>query len=210
MPFSEVFNALLITYVATEYSLASSKKGGFSVKGFLTSRPNQAFLAFVVVINVLDRAIGATAFAKTIFEQLLHAPKILLAAVLYMLVLYVDCLRHSPNMTVARFLGKVGIHFLKILPLYPFLAVLISCGFMFVITAFEHLRLPLDWLNWPIYYGTLYGPFSLVYFKVKEQIVEEESYFIPQTTPLPRDFFQKLESSDSIRDLRVAHYTKTG
>lgn len=208
MPFSEVFNALLITYVATEYSISSSSKNGFSLKAFLLSRHNQVFLAVVIVVNVVDRVIGAGSLLKDFFERLLHAPKIILAAVLYIAVLYVDCLRHAPNnLTPKRFMGRVGIEFLKILPLYPFLAVLISCVFMFIISFCEHLHLPLDWLNWPIYYGTLYGPFSLVYFQVKSKIVEEEQYFIPQTAPLPSDFF---DSSTEVRDLRLLHFSKKG
>mmetsp|Transcript_29801 Transcript_29801/g.49180 ORF Transcript_29801/g.49180 Transcript_29801/m.49180 type:complete len:222 (-) Transcript_29801:706-1371(-) len=210
MPFSEVFNALLITYVATEYSLAASSKHGFSIRTFLSARPNQVILVVVLSVNLIDRLLtgsAATTFVKEFFERLLHAPKIMLAAVLYVVVLYADCLRHSSNqkLTFRRFLGRVGIQFLKILPLYPFLAVLISCGFMFLISAFEHLNLPLEWLNWPIYYGTLYGPFSLVYFQVKAKIVEEEQYFIPTiTATIPSDFFASPKSE--IRDLRLMHF----
>jgi hypothetical protein len=219
MPFSEVFNALLITYVATEYSLVSSSKQGFSIKKFLSARHNQVVLLVVFTVNLVDRLLSgsaATTFVKEFFERLLHAPKILLAAFLYVVVLYVDCLRHTSGgtnkLTIRRFLGRVGIQFLKILPLYPFLAVLISCGFMFIISAFEHLNLPLEWLNWPIYYGTLYGPFSLVYFQVKAKIVEEAHYFIPTTTTIPNDFFDSPKAE--IRDLRLMHFgnneTKTG
>lgn len=223
MPFSEVFNALLITYVASEYSIASSSRNGFSLKGFLTSRSNQTFLALVIVVNLFDRLVGFASLLKGVLESLLHTPKVLLAAVLYMVVLYLDCLRHATNLSPRVFVRRVGVQFLKILPLYPFLAVLISCGFMFVISFCEHLHLPLEWLNWPIYYGTLYGPFSLVYFQVKRKIVEEEYYFIPQRTTattattttvgpllLPTDFFDSSSSSNhTIRDLRLVHLSTT-
>ncbi len=212
MPFSEVSNALLITYIATEYSIASSSKSGFSCRSFLTSRANQVFFGLVILINVVDRLVGAALLVNGVFENLLHAPKILLAALLYTVVLYVDCARLvGKPLTLQRFATRVGMEFLKILPLYPFLAVLISCGFMFVISFCEHLHLPLDWLNWPIYYGTLYGPFSVVYFQVKSKLIVEEMYFIPHTTTvLPPDFFQSMttpQSLDHVRDLRVTHFS---
>lgn len=241
MPLTEVSNALLITYIATEYSIASSSKNGFSLYAFVTSRSNQIVLAVVILINLIDRLVGAALILNQVFETLLHVPKIVLAAVLYVAVLYVDCLRHvnvtdgkkpslflsSGSLTPQRFLTRVGMEFLKLLPLYPFLAVLISCGFMFVISACEHLHISPEWLNWPIYYGTLYGPFSLVYFKVKSKIVEEESYFLPAhtTTVLPFDFFESIAGSTSstppsslssitgqrvnhVRDLRLANLSK--
>lgn len=215
MPFSEVSNALLITYIATEYSIASSSKSGFSFQAFLTSRTNQLIVGLVVLINVVDRLVGAALLVNGIFESLLHAPKIVLAAILYTVVLYVDCLRHVTTtrpLTPQRFATRVGMEFLKLLPIYPFLAVLISCGFMFVISFCEHLRIPLDWLNWPIYYGTLYGPFSLVYLNVKRKVVEEESYFLPHTTVLPLDFLESITSppsADHVRDLRLSHFSTT-
>ena len=192
MPVAEVFNALLLTYLATEYSLTASSSSStnvFSIKNFLSARHNQVVLLVVLSINLIDGYLAestAATFVKLMLERLLHAPKIILAAVLYMVVLYVDCLRHGHGhghghgqLTVRRFLGCVSLHFIKILPLYPLLVILISCGFMFFISALEHLNVPLEWLNWPLYYGTLYGPFSLVYFQVKAKIVEEGRYSIP-------------------------------
>jgi hypothetical protein len=210
MPFSEVFNALLITYAASEYTIASSSRTGFSLQAFVTSRSNQSFVALVIVINLVDRLIGLALFLKGTVESLLHAPKIVLAAVLYMMVLYVDCLRHVPTLSPRVFGSRVGMEFLKLVPVYPCLAVLISCGFMVLISICEHLHVPLEWLNWPIYYGTLYGPFSLVYVQVKRKIVDDELYFIPQTTTsVPFDFLDS-SSSHMIRDLRLVHLSKAG
>jgi hypothetical protein len=215
MPFSEVSNALLITYVASEYSLSSVSKGGFSLKGFLASRNNQFIIFGVVIINIIDQLVGAASLLKDFFERLLHAPKILFAAILYIIVLYADCLRHVPNLSLRKFLRNVGMQFLKMLPIYPFLAVLISFGFMFIISAFEHLHLPLEWLNWPIYYGTLYGPFSLVYFQVKKKLIKDAQTFLPQIAPMPNDFFTRGTSGISVVDkgmqhLRVTHFSKKG
>lgn len=106
--------------------------------------------------------------------------KICSAATSYVVALYVDVHRlrnnkrkHTANNKINRrkkripfksvFLPKVGWTFIKILPAYPFLAVLISFLFLFVVDLWEYIfHLPLEWLNKPIYYGTLYGPFAAV------------------------------------------------
>ncbi|KAG7374737.1 hypothetical protein IV203_013832 [Nitzschia inconspicua] len=79
----------------------------------------------------------------------------------------------------SAFLPKVGWAFFKVLPAYPFLAVLISFGFLFVINIWEFLHLPEEWLNMPIYYGTLYGPFAYTYVHVKQQVACYESLTLP-------------------------------
>ena len=79
------------------------------------------------------------------------------------------------TLTMKAFISNVGVSFLKVIPAYPFLAVIISFVFLFVITFFESLHLPTQWLNWPIYYGTLYGPFVWVYMSVKRRVCREIS-----------------------------------
>jgi hypothetical protein len=78
------------------------------------------------------------------------------------------------------FLPKVGWAFLlRVLPAYPFLAVMISVGFLFVINLWEFLHLPNEWLNMPIYYGVFYGPLAYTYVHVKQQVVCYESNTLP-------------------------------
>jgi hypothetical protein len=82
-------------------------------------------------------------------------------------------------MPCSIFLPKVGYAFCKVLPAYPFLAVGMSVGFLFLIHLWEMLHLPLDWLQKPIYYGTLYGPFAYTYLHVKRQVLCVEAYALP-------------------------------
>ena len=110
----------------------------------------------------------------------MHLPKVAFAALAYNVALYFDCKRAQPVLTVKTFLPIVGKAFLRVLPAYPFLAIVISFGFMILINIFEALHLNLDLLNWPIYYGTLYGPFSFVYYKVKERVVDESFNTLPR------------------------------
>ena len=78
---------------------------------------------------------------------------------------------------IKPFLKHVLKAFCYVLPAYPFMAVIISFIFMFVINIFERLHLNLDMLNAPIYYGTLYGPFAWIYIHVKQQIIQEQYHY---------------------------------
>jgi hypothetical protein len=125
--------------------------------------------------------------------------KLSLAATSYVLALYVDIHRDRTNGNGKEnsrsnnnnkniktkmkmpfrsvFLPKVGWAFAKILPAYPFLAVLISFVFLFVVDLWEYVfHLPLEWLNNPIYYGTLYGPFAYTYVHVKREVLRRNHY----------------------------------
>lgn len=171
---SEVVNALCITYVATEYTLASERQSSSSRQSqWWHSRFNFIGLGVVIIINIIDRVSGASELINEVFRGILHAPKILFCAAAYLGALYVDCRRVLPSITLKTFGRHVGAAFCRVAPAYPILAVLISFVFMFVISLFEHLHLPLHWLNWPIYYGTLYGPFSFMYLIVKRRVIQD-------------------------------------
>jgi hypothetical protein len=178
---SEVVNALCITYIATEYTLASCNSttdGRQSWWKIFSRAPKQQHLigivVIVVLINILDRVSGAAEFANEMFQGVLHVPKVILCALVYVIALYIDCRRYAtPLRNFKTFSCLVGAAFCRVAPAYPILAVMISFVFMFVISAFEALKLPLEWLNMPIYYGTLYGPFSVIYYIVKKRALQD-------------------------------------
>ena len=80
--------------------------------------------------------------------------------------LYIDCVRYG-QLPAGEFLLAVAEAFMRLMPLCPLLSVLIGASFLVVAQACEALDLPTAWLNWPIYYCTLYGPFAFVYVSVK-------------------------------------------
>ena len=150
--------------------------------------------AVVLTINALDRITGMGSLLHSGATRFWHLPKIILAAVVYVAALYYDCqwtlVRGDPSRSVTLRFGsdfgpRVVRALVRILPLYPILAVLASFGFLFVITAFEWLHWSTDLLNWPIYYGTLYGPFSYIYWTVKSQVVDDyrNTSILPTSTP---------------------------
>ena len=137
------------------------------------SRPLRYTFALVLSINafVHFHAFEA-ALAHWVHEKvdtLFRIPRTVVAILTFLVALYWDCrqkykynCKHSELLSPAPwsnryFLRQLLQSFCRLLPVYPFLAVIISFGFLFIITAFEKLHLPEEILNMPIYYGTLYG-----------------------------------------------------
>jgi hypothetical protein len=89
--------------------------------------------------------------------------------------------RLAPLLTFSQFTRHITAAICCVTPTYPILAVMISFGFMLVISLWEALKLPEEWLNMPIYYGTLYGPFSFIYYIVKKCVLLDY-YSLPTTT----------------------------
>jgi hypothetical protein len=176
---SEVLNAIYLTYLATEYRLLSFTTTNTSrppSTWSILSRPSVLGAGVALtIINVVDRYVGAADVLKQALERFLHVPKIILVAFLYLIGLYMDCRRIDYKLDRGRFLRYLRRAFSQLLPVYPLLAILISFGFLLLINLFEFLKLPLELLNMPIYYGTLYGPFSMIYFNVKRRVLEERT-----------------------------------
>ena len=183
---TELVNSIFITYLASEYSL-SNKSGTLSrPELFLQQRSRVGTVgAAVLTINVLDSITGIGGLVHLALNRFLRLPKVALAAGAYVVALYYDCqwtlVRRKCNPLRFRheFCPRVMRAFVRILPIYPILAVLLSFIFLFVITAFEFLQLSTEILNWPIYYGTLYGPFSYIYWTVKSKVLLEFQNTIP-------------------------------
>jgi hypothetical protein len=208
MMISELLNSLFLTYLASEYLVVQDDAGPSPSRrrlSLLTTSLQQKLTAIlagtVLVVNIVDRMVGVTKWIHVgiSFLNIFSWPfKILLAASFYVGGLYLDinrkslfARRRSPNSDSSDddfskrmpfwsiFLPKVGWAFCKVLPAYPFLAVTISICFMFVINLWDFLHLPEEWLNAPIYYGTLYGPFAYTYMHVKQQVLCHDAYAMP-------------------------------
>ena len=213
MPLSEVSNALFLTFLATEYLVLSNRsdprQAENAIRQILNPRNLLAGL-IVLIINFLERYAGLFRWINEAFHAFFYAPKILLAGIVYLVALYFDCKRvaSQKKISIDVFLNRVGAAFCYVLPVYPFLAVLISgelsrgiflvctvvsydptfldfltqlryglfheVGFFVLVTICDLIHVDPNFLQWPIYYGTLYGPFSVVYWKVKKNWVEDQ------------------------------------
>ena len=136
------------------------------------SRPLRYTFAIVLAINAFVRfhevGVALADWLHNKVETFFHIPRIIVAICSFLLALYWDCRQKYKQNAKQQssnpapwsnryFFQQLLKSFCKLLPVYPFLAVIISFGFLFLITVFEKLDLPLEYLNMPIYYGTLYG-----------------------------------------------------
>ncbi len=173
----EAVNSVVVTFLATEYLLGDDHKTTLHRLGAIFksqhSRPQRYTFVAVATINILVNFHAA--FAEWIPDinvaTLVRVPRIVVAISSFLLALYWDCRgKHGPDAkdrfgpaaaaapwSKQNFFRQVLKSFCRLLPVYPFLAVVISFGFLFLISVFEKLHLPLEILNMPIYYGTLYG-----------------------------------------------------
>ena len=154
------------------------------------SRPIQYSFMVAVVINIFAHFhVTGLAISQWIHgrvEGLFHIPRVLIAMISFSVALYWDCRRvmglvsstnssdranTAPAWSNGFFFRLLLKSFCRLLPIYPFLAVLISFGFLFVVSFFEKMNLSTHILNNPIYYGTLYGPLSLMYWDVKKGVL---------------------------------------
>ena len=195
----EVCNALLITYVASEYLLLSSHNNNNNsttteiVRTIVTQKGFIGLLSVILFLNILlvpsnvAKVTRATDTVNKAFHWFLHLPRIIFAIFTFLIALYVDCSKQNNTnnttysssrvaITIPKFLLVVLQSFLYMLPIYPFLAALVSFGFLFIITTFEFFHWPLEYLNNPIYYGTLYGPLSLIYWNVKKRLLIHQEH----------------------------------
>lgn len=150
------------------------------------SRPLRYTFVVVLAINCFVHfhatGMALAEIVHTKVETLFRIPRIVVAICTFLLALYWDCrqkfnfnAKNNPSSSSAPwsnryFFRQLLQSFCRLLPVYPFLAVVISFGFLFVVSAFEKLHLPLQMLNMPIYYCTLYGPLMMMYWDVKKTV----------------------------------------
>uniref|UniRef100_A0A7S1JBD1 Uncharacterized protein n=1 Tax=Eutreptiella gymnastica TaxID=73025 RepID=A0A7S1JBD1_9EUGL len=82
---------------------------------------------------------------------------------------YWDVKRTRPGITHGQFARYFLVAAAKSLLLMPVVTIVIATIFLVIVTALQQAHLPTAWLNWPIYYGALYGPASAVYFFTRRQ-----------------------------------------
>jgi hypothetical protein len=193
----ELINSIFVTFMATEFlvvknsdtSISSSSNQHrrlhfrlFSRYIDRFSRPLQFLTLIVALLNLFvhfhDSGVAISNWIKA-HVGVLHIPRIVAAIFTFLTALWWDCRRivNSSNKTSwsnDNFLRQLVKSFCRMIPMYPFAAVVISFIFLFVITLFEDLHINTVILNGPIYYFTLYGPLMLIYWDCKKCIINAE------------------------------------
>jgi hypothetical protein len=156
MPLVEIVTSVLLTYASSEYMYGSKYRCLYAV--------------WVVIILQLFEAILALGLEITMPKVAFSLPiKILLVSGSFCGTLWFDCSR-SHNIAMKEFFVEVWKGCLFLFPVFPFVAIFISFIFMLISNVFIWFAIPTQILNWPIYYGTLYGPFAIVYHRVKKKM----------------------------------------
>ena len=112
--------------------------------------------------------------------------RVVLAALSFSCACYFDTRRLAAfDLTPVAFLSVLWRAFLlAFLPAFPFLAVGVSFALFILVSLLEFASLPTSWLNAPIYYGTLYGPFAFLYWYAKKRVLEGGA--LPTTKPIAK------------------------
>lgn len=151
----EVLSSIVLTFSSTEYLYGSKQR---SLRG----------VVLVVLVHLAENAVRLhfALHLPTIPMRLLPI-KVVLVALVFLIALWFDC-RRFQHILFREFLVEMGKQCLYLAPLFPWLATFISFLFMIMISIFDVFGIPTRVLNGPIYYGTLYGPFVVVYHRVKK------------------------------------------
>jgi hypothetical protein len=161
MPIPEILTSLLVTYASSEYYYGSKWRAIYAAWAAIGMQAFQAML----------RLAGYGLFDKWGAVVTFWPIKAVLVSFCFTGGLWLDCSRvRRPN--TRHFFEEIGNACLHLLPVFPWVAIFISFGFFILISLLDSLSLPTKFLNGPIYYGTLYGPFSIVYIRVKKAAAE--------------------------------------
>eukprot|EP00471_Norrisiella_sphaerica_P007871 CAMPEP_0184495316 /NCGR_PEP_ID=MMETSP0113_2-20130426/30952_1 /TAXON_ID=91329 /ORGANISM="Norrisiella sphaerica, Strain BC52" /LENGTH=188 /DNA_ID=CAMNT_0026881453 /DNA_START=252 /DNA_END=818 /DNA_ORIENTATION=+ len=112
--------------------------------------------------------------------------KILMISVTYALVCWYDTKRRRQGLKLGEFL----LHFLNASTeaclMMPIIATGLATILVLTVSIVSAFHLTTEWLNWPIYYTVLYGPWAAVYVLVKRRCLRPEEY-VETTRMLAQD-----------------------
>ena len=107
---------------------------------------------------------------------------VVVVAFFFTFAAYLDVRREMTTLTFTLFLPHAALGLRWILPVFPCLMVGFSLLFFVLVLLVEGVGIDSHILNYPIYYGTLYGPFSLIYWNVKKKLLKSGGgLMVPQS-----------------------------
>ena len=186
----EVANALVITYYATEYLL----KDNFSFRTLQqATRSHKVGVLVWLLVNVgsfLSKLVlsgggglsseeggksGSAAFHFHLPSQLI----LFVVVASFTALAWWDIHRIKPEVTLKTFARQICVSTLESLLILPVVSVGVALCFLVLIGFLDMVHTSTVWLNNPIYYGVLYGPFSTVYFFTKRRCIKNRGHILP-------------------------------
>ena len=143
-----------------EHELVVSVLATYASSEYLHGSRRRAFIAAVCCV-----AANGLLWLPVVLPALALYSKVPLAAGVFVTVLYADTASRLGGFW--KFLGALQEAIGRLIPLFPFISLSIAFLFLEIGELFDHYGIPTLWLNNPIYYGVLYGPFAYLYIRVK-------------------------------------------
>lgn len=191
-PTLELVNALVITFVATEHLLKEQlryERGGGGTQSLRARRIYLGGLGVWILVNFgffVSKLFagsggdggdgGSHAFHFKPFPSQVALVAVLLA---FVGLAWWDIHRLKPDVTVKTFARQICISTLESLLILPLVSVGVAMAFLVLIGILDVVHTSTAWLNNPIYYGVLYGPFSTIYFFTKKRCVSNRGQILP-------------------------------
>lgn len=100
-------------------------------------------------------------------------------ALLFVVLNILDVRRHDPDILPADYVRALARAIAYAIPAFPVAAVVISTAFLVLVSLFELVHVDPHRLSSAIYYGTLYGPLYVIYWKIKVDLVGGGSTVLP-------------------------------
>ena len=180
----ELWNSLCLTLLASELTLRLDRQTTTLEPWFSTRRnwfgvwllPNIVFVgvrfisrASTAVDEFLHNAGVALSFVSVLLKS--SAARALVVAAAFAGTLWLSLTRtHAGQaLTPLDFVRILMVSVLESLPILPIIAVGISFAFLVLVSLCQSIALPTSWLNWPIYFGVLYGPFATIFFVARRR-----------------------------------------
>ena len=189
-PALEIANALLVSFLASEYLL----KGHFPVRwerDRLVASSNWAqilgtaawaILNIVVFLSKLFSGPVANVEGEGREANQFKLPSqvfLLAALASFVGLAWWDVRRARPDVTPRTFARQVCVSALESLLILPLASVAVALVFLILVALLDAVHTSTVWLNNPIYYGVLYGPFSTIYYFTKKRCVSNRGQILP-------------------------------
>ena len=147
---------LLVTYSTSEYLYGAPRRGKLAALAALG-------------VNSFTLLPGLSPGLSPVLE---YKHKVPIVGVTFLGALYIDTVVYRRQLSRSGFFVALAHAAAQLVPLFPLFSLMIAFIFLEIGELMEHLLGMSDarissWLNQPIYYGVLYGPFSYVYVRVK-------------------------------------------
>ena len=185
----EVANALVLTYLATEYLLKEqirhSSSERLAASGFQKRLQRASFLVWGLVnfgfflARLFSSSEGGDRSASSFHLHLPSQVVLVFVFVSFVALAWWDIRRVKPDLTTKTFVRQICVSTLESLLILPLVSVGVAMAFLVLIGILDTVHTSTVWLNNPIYYGVLYGPFSTIYFFTKKRCVSNRGQILP-------------------------------